>query len=336
MLKEYDPEMLQEINDSVDLLQYVGQSIEMKKKGKDYFGRCPLHVDKTPSFSITPDVNRYYCFSCRKSGGIIGFLMDYEGLRFDAAVEKAAQLAEIDLSKMCTSQTMVFLKNVKKAMSPEEGSFQHEVLDEFELDKYRQESVQEWIDEGITQETMDVFGVRVDDRGNRIVYPVYDTDGNLINVKGRTRFADYKRLHIPKYINYHSVGKLDYLQGLNVTLPYVEDKKEIIIFESIKSVMKAWQWGYKNCVSAETHGLSDEQVKLLVKLKVNVVFAWDSDVNYWAPENKKSIDVLKRITNVHIVEDQFHLLGGAEAKNAPVDLGEDIWRDLYKNRRKVV
>ena len=99
-MRLYDDEMLQQINDNVNLLEYVSHSIEMVKRGSDYFGHCPLHVDNTPSFSVTPSKNKYYCFSCGKAGGIIKFLMDYEDLDFESAVEKAASLANLDLSKM--------------------------------------------------------------------------------------------------------------------------------------------------------------------------------------------------------------------------------------------
>ena len=60
----YDDDMLQEINESVDLYEYVGQSIDLEKRGEHYFGHCPLHIDKTPSLCITPSKNMYYCFSC--------------------------------------------------------------------------------------------------------------------------------------------------------------------------------------------------------------------------------------------------------------------------------
>ena len=210
----YDDEMLQEINASVDLLEYVSQSIEMEKRGRDYFGHCPLHVDKTPSFSITPSKNSYYCFSCGRSGGIIGYLMDYEHLRFDDAVDKAAKLGNMDLSKMCRSQTMTFLKKTKNLMREKEQVV-HEVLSANELSKYSHEDITEWIDEGILQEVMDLFEVRINDRDNRIVYPVYDINGNLINIKGRTRYKNYKELRIPKYINYYPIGTMDYFQGLN-------------------------------------------------------------------------------------------------------------------------
>lgn len=330
----YDDEMLQEINASVDLLEYVSQSIEMEKRGRDYFGHCPLHVDNTPSFSITPSKNSYYCFSCGRSGGIIGYLMDYEHLRFDDAVDKAAKLGNMDLSKMCRSQTMTFLKKTKNLMREKEQVV-HEVLSANELSKYSHEDITEWIDEGILQEVMDLFEVRINDRDNRIVYPVYDINGNLINIKGRTRYKNYKELRIPKYINYYPIGTMDYFQGLNVTLPFIKDQNEMIIFESVKSVMKAYGWGYKNCASAEKHTITDEQLKLLVRLRVNIVFAFDSDISYSDKDIKKTIDVLKRITNVYVIYDRKGLLGGKDAKNAPVDLSREIWEQLYFNKTKV-
>ena len=322
----YDDEMLQEINASVDLLEYVSQSIEMEKRGRDYFGHCPLHVDNTPSFSIT--------FTCGRSGGIIGYLMDYEHLRFDDAVDKAAKLGNMDLSKMCKSQTMTFLKKTKNLMREKE-QIVHEVLSANELSKYSHEDITEWIDEGILQEVMDLFEVRINDRDNRIVYPVYDINGNLINIKGRTRYKNYKELRIPKYINYYPIGTMDYFQGLNITLPFIKDQNEMIIFESVKSVMKAYGWGYKNCASAEKHTITDEQLKLLVRLRVNIVFAFDSDISYSDKDIKKTIDVLKRITNVYIIYDRKGLLGGKDAKNAPVDLSREIWEQLYFNKTKV-
>lgn len=330
----YDDEMLQEINASVDLLEYVSQSIEMEKRGRDYFGHCPLHVDNTPSFSITPSKNSYYCFSCGRSGGIIGYLMDYEHLRFDDAVDKAVKLGNMDLSKMCRSQTMTFLKKTKNLMREKEHVV-HEFLSKNELNKYSHEDIMEWIDEGILQEVMDLFEVRINNRDNRIVYPVYDINGNLINIKGRTRYKNYKELRIPKYINYYPIGTMDYFQGLNITLPFIKDQNEMIIFESVKSVMKAYGWGYKNCASAEKHTITDEQLKLLVRLRVNIVFAFDSDISYSDKDVKKTIDVLKRITNVYVIYDKKGLLGGKDAKNAPVDLSREIWEQLYLNKTKV-
>lgn len=336
MKEFYDSDMLRQINENVDLLEYVSQSIEMEPKGDDYFGHCPLHVDKTASFTITPSKNLYYCFSCGKSGGIIKYLMDYEGLPFDKAVKKATRLANLDLDKMCKSHTVSFLRNIQKCALEPDIAFQHDILDISELNKYKKEPIWEWIDEGIEQSVMDLFGVAVDTRQNRIIYPVYDINGNLINIKARTRYANYKEMKIPKYINYYPIGVMDYFQSLNMTLPYIKEKNEVIIFESVKSVMKMYGWGYKNCVSAEKHTLTKEQENLLVKLKVNIVFAYDSDVDYKQKNVCKTLGKLKRITNVYIINDKNKLLGGTEAKNSPADCGKEIWDKLYKSKKKLV
>ena len=332
----YDDEMLRQINEEADLYAYVSQSLELEKHGEDYFTNCPLHVDITPSLSFTPSKNSYYCFSCGKSGGMIGYLMDFEGLSFKDAVDKAAKLANVDLSKMCQSKTMTFLKKYKMLHTPKKEIYQHEILPISILEKYKKCKVQEWIDEGIEQDVMDLFGIRVDDYGNRIIYPVYDIDGNLINIKGRTRYENYKKMKLSKYMNYYTIGVMDYFQGLETTLPYIKEKKEMIIFESLKSVMKAYGWGYKNCVSAEKHSLTPEQIDLIIKLKVDVILAYDSDVNYFNGEVRKDIDKLRRITNVYIIDDKQKLLGGEKTKNAPVDCGADIWEELYLTKRKVV
>ena len=337
MDRKYDDLMLQQINKNADLLGYVSQQMDLEEKGGDWWGHCPKHIDNTPSFSITPEMNSFYCFSCGRSGGIIGYLMQYEDLPFEEAVQKAAKIASVDLSQMCHSETIAFLRRIKTQTAlRRRKKEEHPILSHSEIYKYKKQQIPEWLDEGIEQEVMDLFGVRVDTKQNKIVYPVYDIDGNLINIKARTRLKDYKKLKIPKYINYFKVGTMDYFQGLNITLPYVKEKKEIIIFESVKSVMKAYGWGYKNCASAEKHTLTDEQLDLLIKLRVDVVLAYDSDVNYFSDDVRESIDKLKRLTNVYIIQDRHDLLGGAEAKNAPVDCGLDTWKDLYYSKRKVV
>lgn len=333
-LPKYDDELLQEINNNSDLIGYVSQFMELKQKGDNYYTSCPKHIDKTASLAFNG--NAYHCFSCGRSGQMIGYLIDYEGLSFDAAVEKAASLSNVDLSKACSSPTIIMLKRMKMKQKQKTESCVHNILDPNELEKYQVEQVPEWKHEGIQQEIMDMFGVRIDNFSDRIVYPVYDIDGNLINIKGRTRHKNYKELRIAKYMNYYPVGVLDYFQGLNITLPYVKEKNEIILFESFKSVMKAYGFGYKNCASAENHSLSKEQIGLLIKLRADVVLAYDSDVDYWGNEIRKSTSVLKHITNLYIVQDTEGLLGGSESKNAPVDCGEDVWRVLYENKKKVM
>lgn len=332
----YDDDTLRHINESVNLIEYASVTLDLKRNGDEYFAHCPKHTDKTPSLSFTPEKNLYYCFSCGRSGGIINYLMDYENMCFKDAVKKAAQLADIDLSGICQSQTITFLKKIKSMNESKRMPYQHPILDEQVLLRYTKEPAQEWIAEGLCENVMDEFDIRIDTGQSRIIYPVRDIDGNLINIKGRTRHKNFKALHIPKYINYFPVGVMDYFQSLNITLPYIKQQNEIIVFESIKSTMLAYGWGFKNCVSAEKHTLTPEQVALLLKLRVNVVLAYDSDVDYWGKDVRRSIDRLKRITNVFLIQDKKHLLGGKESKNSPVDLGREIWEQLYATKQKVV
>jgi DNA primase len=326
--------MIQEISDNVDILEYIEQSIELKKRGKDYFGNCPKHLDITPSFSVTPDRNSFYCFSCGRGGGIIQYLVEFESMSYDDAIIKASNLASIDLSTMCQSQTVRINKRLRRLKQKEEIE-KHDILNREEYYKYRIGVVKEWLDEGIRQEEIDLFEIRLDDRSNRIIYPVYDIDSNLINIKGRTRFPEYKKMGLCKYINYFKVGTIDYFQGLNVTLPFIKQTGEILIFESIKSVMKLFGNNVKNSASAEKHTLTDGQIRLLIKLRVDVVFCYDSDVSYKEKEVKRNVDILMKFTNVYVVEDNDKLLGGKEAKNSPIDAGIKIWEQLYANKRKI-
>lgn len=330
---EYDSATLAEIDDNVDLLEYVKNEIDLRQRGNLWFGSCPLHSDSTPSFAVYPD-NHYFCFSCGRSGGIISFLKDYEGLSFREAVDKASVLANVDISKMCVSQTFLFNKQIKKSHRCKEPH-KHEILDWSIYEQYRKSPIKEWQAEGIKQEVMDLFQIRYDDKSNRIVYPVLQSNGDLIGVKGRTLWGDYKRLGICKYMNYYPIGVMDFFQGANVTLPYIKKSGEVKVFESIKSVMKMYGNGIKDCVSAEKHTLTPEQRLWLIRQRVDVVLCWDSDVDYRSPDVKRDLDCLKRFTNVYVIDDKKHLLGGQENKNSPIDCGFEVWKELYANRRKI-
>ena len=113
LLKYYDEEALREIDEQADLFSYAKDHYEMERRGENYFTRCPHHIDETPSLCFTPSKNMCFCFSCGRGGGAIKYFMDYEDMSFDEAVENAASLARFDLSKVCQSQTVSFLRKLK-------------------------------------------------------------------------------------------------------------------------------------------------------------------------------------------------------------------------------
>lgn len=323
-----DDDVIQDIINKVDIVDYIGQYLTLTKKSNDYFCCCPFHNEKTPSFSITPNKKRYYCFGCGEGGNVITFLQNYEGISFISAVQKLTNQYGIKTSTLIKSPTITFLKqaNRKKLDNPTG----HIILPPNTLSKFEKSDITEWINEGIPQKIMDKYGVMLDKKSNRIVYPVYDFDGNLINIKGRTLYDEYKTLGIPKYINYYKVGDLDYFQGINLKKKLIQQQNEVIIFEGIKSCMKADSYGFYHSVSSETSHLSPYQIKLLLKLKCNVVIAFDKDK---AKEKViKNAEILKKFTNVYIIYDKNNLLG---EKDSPVDCGKEVWKTLYEQKERV-
>lgn len=333
----YDGDRYKEISRGVNLLEYVSKYIHFKKKGKDYFGRCPLHVDTIPSFSITPSCNSFYCFSCGRGGGIIQYLVEFEHLDYNRAIKKAEELANIKPHTMCQSKTVRINKEIKNQTMQVANRKEHKILDKSFYETYRIGKVKEWLEEGIRQEEIELFEIRLDDKSHRIVYPVYDVNDNFINIKGRTRVENYKRWGISKYINYYPVGTMDYFQGLNITRPSIEQTKEIKIVESLKSVMKLYGHKIRDSVSAEKHDLTSAQIEWIIRSDVkNVVLCYDSDITYKEKSVVKNINTLKRFVNVYLMKDEKGLLGGREARCAPIDLGIDVWNQLYEGRSKVL
>lgn len=332
---QYDVEFLEQIEDSVDLLEYAEQSFDFEKHSRNYFTHCPRHTDKTASLAIDPTNNFFKCFSCGRGGKIINWLKTYEGMSFDDAVEKAAKLAGTDISQMCTSPTVQYYRKLKKSnVARDQGA--HQILEWSTYEQYAREEVTEWLTEGISQAQIDRFNIRIDKRSNRIVYPVTDFDGNLINVKGRTRFPNYKVMRLAKYINYYTVGQLDYFQGWTENKEEIINAKSVFIFESLKSCMKAADYGYGNTVSAENHQIGDLRIPTLLRMGVQTVYlGWDSDVNYTDKAIRKDVELLKRFFNVFVVRDRSgKLLGGKDGKNAPVDCGKDVFEILINNMQR--
>ena len=324
---EFDRDRLQEIDRSVNLYEYASKQLPFQWRGHNWWTNCPsgTHQDDNASLAIDPQQNMFKCFACGAGGGIINWLRFYEGLGFKEAVEKAERLAGLGDSPRCVSQTMLF----NKSLAPRPQKIvARQPLNPAEYNRYEQELPQEWLDEGISPAAMNRYYVRIDTEKNRIVYPVFDSAGHFINIKGRTRYKSFKELKIPKYINYFKVWKLDYFQGWGQAQDSIKEKGEVIIFEGIKSCMKAFDYGYLNTVSAETHEINDDQVALLIKLGQNVVIAFDSDVNPW---KVKGLDKLKRFLNVYLIDGR----GKLGEKASPVDQGKELWESLYQQRIKI-
>ena len=210
---------------------------------------------------------------------------------------------------------------------------------ETELNKYTDEEVfsmykqcpySGWIKEGIVAVVQEEFGIGYHFNSDRIVIPHRHWEtGKIIGLVGRSiQSAEIcDMFDIPKYFPIIPYKKGCNLYGLWENRQYIEEVKEIIVFESEKSVMKMRSRGINHCVSVGSHDLSDEQVKILIGLNVNIVLAYDSDIPFEFMENEAK--KFKGLRNISIVTNQYDIL---KDKESPADATLKIWEALYKRR----
>lgn len=330
---QYDSERINEVCEQIDLLAYASQTMEFIQSGTNWFTQCPKHDDKTPSLCIYPEQNTYHCFSCGRHGNLLTWIMDYEDKGFLDALQKVSHLSNVSINNLQQADIVKALKQIRKlsTVRDKDKTVTHPIIDYAEYDKYSREVPELWESEGIDPWIMSKYDIRVDHSSNRIVYPVYDNDDNLIGVKGRTMFPNYKELGIQKYMNYYKLGTTDFFIGMKQNRQSIIDKNEIIILEGIKSGMKIEAWGYDNWVASETSHLNDSQIQILISLHVKrVVIAYDADVDFKAI--CKNTRLLRRFTDVYVVRDKDRLLGKPEEKRSPCDMGKEVWDYLYKKK----
>jgi DNA primase len=221
-----------------------------------------------------------------------------------------------------------WLKAIKRKRQKTYEITENKVLDERILDQYFIFPNIWWLQEGIDIVTQREFEVGFDIESERIVFPIRNKDGKLISLKGRYIGKDQETLENKKYMYLINFSKSIELFNLHRASPYIREKKECIIVEGAKTVMKLHGWGYKNCVSIEGDSLSPVQVKLLKELGLDVklVFAWDKDKNVEFIKKQ-----LKQIKNreIYVVYDIKNLL---KEKDSPTDRGKKVWDYLYKNK----
>ena len=331
----YSQDALEEMSKKIDLLDYASRSVDfVKHSGNTHYAICPFHSEKTASLAVNSDDNFFYCFGCGKNGNIYKWIQWTENLTFEESVQKVCDLTNSNINDYIETETMAFYKLLQRLSKPQK----HDVVERTVLDidkdykqRFKAEIPQEWIEEGINQEEIEKYEIRIDPSSNRIVYPVYDQNYQLIGVKGRTRFKNYKDLKIMKYMNYHKIGIMDFFTGMKQADQFIKEQNQIIIVEGLKSVMKLDAWGFHNVVSAETSTLSEYQIELLIRMHIkDVVIAFDKDVEF--KKIKKCTELLKRFTNVWVVYDKWKLL---DEKDSPPDKGESVWRQLYERRVRI-
>lgn len=306
-MARYSEEILEDIRQSNDIVDVISQYVRLKRSGRNFFGLCPFHNEKSPSFSVSPDKQIFHCFGCGVGGNIFTFISKIEGISFREAIEVLAERANIQLPKLEDNvdsfkeelKAKVYKVNkftadfyhqnlYKPSSKPaqeyiKKRKLNNETLKSFQIgysgkfdELYRalkQEGFgeQEILESGLVNKNDN--GKFIDRYRNRLMFPICDARGRVIAFGGRV-LDDSK----PKYINspeniVYSKGR--HLFGLNVAKK--GDTKTLLIVEGYMDVISLHQRGVTNVVAALGTALTQQQGWLLRKNTEKVILGFDSD-----------------------------------------------------------
>ena len=321
---------LSELLEQIDAVEYISQYVELVPQGGEWWGLSPFKEENTPSFSVRPETGRFYDFSSGIGGTVFTFTKYYFHCSGREAFDMLLAYAGFDPGSAKyhhkLSATMVcrqFAKAAEKKKPEGEPKVPQDVMLRYEDDP---EKLKIWTDEGIAPEVLRDFEVKYDRLSDRIVYPIRDASGRVVNVGARTLDPDWKEKKLRKYTYCYKWNAMNVIYGLYENRDEILKEREIILFEGCKSVLKAKSWGVDNTGALLTSHLSENQMKLLISLGCDAVFALDEDVDI---RKDRNIEKLRRYVNVFYIRDRDHLL---QEKDSPVDQGEEIFRKLYEGR----
>ena len=306
-MARYSEEIINDVRQSNDIVDVISQYVHLKRSGRNFFGLCPFHNEKSPSFSVSPDKQIFHCFGCGVGGNVITFISKIEGLNFIETVQMLAERANIQLPTLENSGDMQkeILKDKVYKVNEFTAEFYHQNLYKPQV-KLAQEYVKK---RQLSNETLKSFRigfsgkfdelykelkkqgfgeqeilesglVNKNDRGqyidryrNRLMFPICDARGRVIAFGGRV-LDDSK----PKYINspenvVYSKGRN--LFGLNVAKK--GDTKKILIVEGYMDVISLHQRGITNVVAPLGTALTEQQGWLLRKNSEQIILSFDSD-----------------------------------------------------------
>ena len=306
-MARYSEEIIEQVRQSNDIVDIISQYVHLTRKGRNYFGLCPFHNEKSPSFSVSPDRQIFHCFGCGVGGNTYTFLMKIEGIGFKEAIEQLAEKANIQLPTIQNAE-----ENAKEELKAKVYKINQFTAEFYHQNLYKPtaKNAQEYVKKRkLTQNTLETFkigfsgkydelykslktqgfgekeilesglvikndkGQFIDMYRNRLMIPICDIRGRVIAFGGRV-LDDSK----PKYINspenvVYSKGR--HLFGLNVAKK--DCSKKLLIVEGYMDVISLYQRGITNVVAALGTALTEQQGWLLRKSTEQVILGFDAD-----------------------------------------------------------
>ncbi|NBH40163.1 DNA primase [Lactobacillus murinus] len=310
-------DVIDQIRSDVNILDIVGQYVQLHRSGSNWFGLCPFHTEKTGSFSVNEPKQFFHCFSCGRGGNVFKFLMEIEDLTFPEAVYRTAELAGIELDAKYLPQNVAGAEDTQsetgklKRLYAQAGQLYHhilvntklgqpaldhlherglsdELIAEFQLGYAPQAEIlqaffhEKKLDDYQTLRKSGLFSERegedLAERFNdRIMFPIRDQTGSIIAFSGRLLTPDKK---LPKYLNSPEgilFNKRKVLFNFDKAKKTIRHESKVYLFEGFMDVLAAWRAGIKNGVASMGTSLTSEQIYLLEQTASKLYICYDGD-----------------------------------------------------------
>lgn len=362
-------EMINEIRNKVDIVEIISNYIPLTQRGKNYFGVCPFHDDHSPSMSVSKEKQIFTCFSCGATGNVFTFVADYEHIGFYDAVRMLGNKVGYNLgnSKITKNKndeayniyklsTKFYQNNLntnlgKNAMEYlEKRKIDKETIKKFQiglsipklsLTDYllnKQINLKKLVELGISNDNgTDLFV-------NRIMFPLYDLEGNIVAFSGRI----YNTKDASKYINTKETSifkKGTILYNYHNAKEMLKKNDSIIVMEGFMDVIRANTIGITNCVATMGTALTKQNATLLKKMANNIILCFDGD-KAGEEATTNAINILKEIdVNPKVVRleeeldpDEYILKYGADkfkTKIANPRNSIDFLMDIHKSDKNL-
>ena len=312
-----DKQLISEIKNSVNIVDVIGEVVQLTKAGRNFLGLCPFHSEKTPSFNVVEDKQFYHCFGCGKSGDVFKFIEDYRGVSFMEAVQIVGDQAGIQVQALAPSQSRGQQADGKQhfyEIHQEAAKFYHailmttkmgedarqylydrglddEVLRHFQIGlapaegNFLYQSVSGKFSENIMAESglfhISDMGTMYDAFQDRIMFPLSDDTGRVIAFSGRL-WREQAEGTKPqgKYKNSRSTllfNKSYELYHLDKAKQVAKKNHELYLMEGFMDVIAAYRAGIENAVASMGTALTREHVAHLSKFTKKVILAYDGD-----------------------------------------------------------
>lgn len=302
----YPEEIVEEVRMKNDIVDVVGSYVKIQKKGNSYFGCCPFHNEKTPSFSVSGSKQMYYCFGCGAGGNVFTFVMNYENYSFVEAVKMLADRAGVKLPELEYSEEMKKKENHRARLlevNKESAKYYY-----YQLRSKRGEVGLKYLqDRQLTEETMKKFGLGYATDGlcrylkekgyedklikeagvagfderrglhdtfwNRVMFPIQDINHRVIGFGGRVMGKGE-----PKYLNSPETPIFDKRRNLyGMNFARTAKAGNLIICEGYMDVISMHQAGFTQAVASLGTAFTTEQASLMKRYTDKVLLAYDSD-----------------------------------------------------------